>query len=155
RTVRQRIGTGYFADDRRMEALDVAFANLYLTAFRQWRAGDPALAACWQGAFAAVADPALLLLQHLLTGINPPITYDLAIATAEVARTPEGLLGLAGDFDRINALLAGLVPTDLAELGTLSPLLHLVEDLDGTDEQKTVDFAVGAARDFAWLFANE
>jgi hypothetical protein len=155
RTVRERIGTGYFDDDARMETLDVTFAGLYLTAFRQWQAGDPALSLCWKVAFDAVADPTLLLLQNLLLGMNAHIIYDLGIATAQVAATPAGLLSLHGDFLKINALLACLVPTELAELGDVSPLLHLLEDLTDRDEPRLVAIAIEAARDFAWLFANE
>jgi len=155
RTVRQRIGTGYFADDARMEVFDVTFASRYLQAFRQWRTGDPAISACWKVAFDAVADPSLLILQNLLTGMNAHITYDLGIATAEVAATPAGLSSIQGDFDKINALLACLVPTVFSELGTLSPLIHLLEDLGQPDEQRLVGIALEAARDFAWLFANE
>ncbi|HEV7514798.1 MAG TPA: DUF5995 family protein [Thermoanaerobaculia bacterium] len=155
RTVRQRIGTGYFADDARMEVLDVTFASRYLQAFRQWRAGDPAISVCWKVAFDAAADPTLLILQDLLVGMNAHITYDLGIATAEVAATAEGLASIQGDFDKINTLLACLVPTVFSELGALSPLIRLLEDLGQPDEQRLVDIAMQAARDFAWLFANE
>ncbi|HZF08989.1 MAG TPA: DUF5995 family protein [Thermoanaerobaculia bacterium] len=155
RTVRQRIGTGYFDDDARMEVLDVTFASRYLQAFSQWRSGDPAISACWRVAFDGVADPTLLILQNLLVGMNAHITYDLGIATAQVAATPAGLASIHGDFDKINALLACLVPTVFAELGTLSPLIHLLEDMGEDDEQKLVNVAMEAARDFAWLFANE
>jgi hypothetical protein len=155
RTVRQRIGTGYFDDDARMKVLDATFAGRYLTAFRQWQAGDPAISACWKIAFDAAADPSLILLQNLLVGMNAHITYDLGIATAEIATTPAGLASIQGDFGKINALLSCLVPTVFAEIGDLSPLIHLLEDLAGSDEQRLVDIAMQAARDFAWLFANE
>ena len=155
RTVRERIGTGYFADDARMEVLDVTFAGRYLMAFQQWRAGDPAISAGWKVAFDAAADPTLLILQNLLVGMNAHITYDLGIATAQVAATPAGLASIQGDFDKINALLACLVPTVFAELGDLSPLIHLLEDLGQPDEQRLIDIALQTVRDFAWLFANE
>lgn len=154
-TVRDRIGTGYFDDDARMERLDVTFAGRYLQAYADWRAGNPGLSACWKVAFDAVADPSLLLLQNLLAGMNAHITFDLGIATAQIARIPAGLTSIHGDFDKINALLACLVPTVFSELGDLSPLIHLLEDVCDEGEQKLVDLALGTARDFAWLFANE
>jgi hypothetical protein len=138
-----------------MEVLDVTFAGRYLTAFQQWRVGDPAISACWKVAFDAVADPTLVILQNLLVGMNAHITYDLGIATAQVAATPAGLASIQGDFDKINALLACLVPTVFAELGDLSPLIHLLEDLGEGNELKIVAVAMQTARDFAWLFANE
>ncbi len=154
-TVRDRIGTGYFDDDARMETLDVTFATRYLTAFRQWRAGDHSMSACWAVAFGAVANPKLIILQNLLAGMNAHIAYDLGIATAQIAGSLEGLTSLHDDFDKINALLACMVPTVFAELGELSPLIHLVEDVGGTDEEKLVDRVMNVARDLAWLLAHE
>ena len=155
RTVRSRIGTGYFDDDARMETLDVTFATRYLTAFQQWRTNDAAISACWKVAFDAVADPTLIILQNLLAGMNAHIDYDLGIAAAEVAGTMEGLESLHGDFNKINALLSCLVPTVFTELGELSPLIHLVEDVGEPDEEKLVDDLMVVARDFSWLLANE
>lgn len=155
RTVRARIGTGYFDNDQRMETLDYTFAHRYLTAFQQWRTGDPSISACWKVAFDAVAAPKLIILQNLLVGMNAHINYDLGIAAAQVAGTLEGLESLHDDFNKINALLACLVPTVFTEIGELSPLIHLVEDVGEADEEKLVDLVMDVARDFAWLFANE
>jgi hypothetical protein len=154
-TVRDRIGTGYFDDDARMEALDVTFATRYLTAYRQWQAVDPSISACWGVAFGAVANANLIILQNLLAGMNAHIAYDLGIATAETAGTLEGLESLQDDFDKINALLACMVPTVFSELGELSPLIHLVEDIGEGDEEKLVDRVMNVARDLAWLLAHE
>jgi hypothetical protein len=154
RTVRSKIGTGYFDDDARMEILDATFAGRYLAAYHGWRTGTP-ISACWQVAFAATANPDLIILQNLLAGINAHINYDLGIATAQVAGTLPGLDSLHGDFDKINDLLADLVPVVFAELGGLSPLIHLLEDLASPDEQKLVDRVMSWARDFSWLLANE
>jgi len=155
RTVRSRIGTGYFDDDQRMETLDVTFASRYLTAFQQWRANDPSISACWKVAFDAVADPSLIILQNLFAGMNAHIDFDLGIASAQVAGSMEGLASLHDDFNKINALLGCLVPTVFSEIGELSPLIHLVEDFGEADEEKLVDKMMGITRDFAWLFANE
>lgn len=154
-TVRERIGTGYFDDDARMETLDVVFASRYLTAFDQWRQGDPAISRCWQVAFQATTSPSLILLQHLLVGMNAHINYDLGIAAAQIAPIREQLESLHDDFDKINALLACLVPTVFQEIGDLSPLIHLAEEVDLPGEEKLVDVVMGFARDFAWLLANE
>jgi len=155
RTVRAKIGTGYFDDDARMERLDVTFATRYLTAFKQWRAGDPTISACWKVAFDAVAEADLIILQNLLAGMNAHITFDLGIATAQVARTLDGLDSIHDDFNKINALLACLVPTVFSELGALSPLIHLAEKIAEPGEESLVDRLMDVARDFAWLFANE
>ena len=155
RTVRSRIGTGYFDNDQRMETLDVTFATRYLTAFKQWQSNDPAISSCWKVAFDAVAEPDLIILQNLMVGMNAHIDYDLGIATAQVAGSMEGLRSLHGDFDKINSLLACLVPTVFSEIGELSPLIHLLEDFGESDEETLVEKMMDVARDFAWLFANE
>src|SRR5436190_1426652 len=100
-TVRDRIGTGYFDDDARGEALDVTFATRYLTAYRQWRTGNSSMSACWAVAFGAVAKPKLIILQNLLAGMNAHIAYDLGIATAQTAGTLDGLESLHDDFNKI------------------------------------------------------
>lgn len=155
RTVRARIGTGYFDNDQCMETLDVTFATRYLTAFKQWQTNDPAISSCWKVAFDAVADPDLIILQNLLVGMNAHIDFDLGIAAAQVAGSMEGLQSLHDDFDKINALLACLVPTVFSEIGELSPLIHLVEDFGESEEENLVDKMMDMARDFSWLFANE
>lgn len=155
RTIRAKIGTGYFDDDARMETLDVTFATRYLTAYKQWKAADPAISACWKVAFDAVANPDLIILQNLLAGMNAHINYDLGIATAEVAGTLQGLDSLHGDFDKINDVLASLIPTVFSEIGELSPLIHLLENLDEPGEEKLVGRVMDGARDFAWLLATE
>ena len=155
RTIRERIGTGYFDDDQRMETLDVTFATRYLTALKQWQSSDPAISACWKVAFDAVAESDMIILQDLMVGMNAHIDYDLGIASAQVAGSMEGLRSLHGDFDKINALLACLVPTVFSEIGELSPLIHLIEDFGESDEETLVDKMMDVARDFAWLFANE
>jgi hypothetical protein len=154
-TVKGRIGTGFFDDDARMETLDATFATRYLDAYGAWKNGGAGLTAPWQVAFDAVGNPSLILLQQLLVGMNAHITFDLGVAAAEVAETPAGLRSMQADFDRINCLLACLVPTVFAEIGELSPLIHLLEKLDDAGEESFVDDLMKVFRDFAWVFANE
>ncbi len=151
--VRSKIGTGYFDDDRRMEALDVAFASRYLTAVDQFRRQDPDLPAAWAVAFAAVGDDHPVVVQHLLLAMNPHINIDLAVAAA---RTCPGasIDALRADFFKINDVLAGIVPTVIAEMGEVSPLIALVNDLAEADEQWAIDFSMDAMRDASWAFAN-
>lgn len=151
--VRSKIGTGYFDDDRRMEALDVAFASRYLTAVDQFRTHDPDLPAAWAVAFAAVGGGHPVVVQHLLLAMNPHINIDLAVAAA---RTCPGasIDALRADFFKINDVLAGIVPTVIAEMGEVSPLIALVNDLAEADEQWAIDFSMDAMRDASWAFAN-
>ena len=50
KTVRDKIGTGYFEDDKRMEKLDVTFANRYLEAHADF-VKNKAITESWKKAF--------------------------------------------------------------------------------------------------------
>ncbi len=154
-TVRSQIGTGFFDNDQRMRRLDVTFANRYLTAFQQWRDHDASISDSWEVAFEAVGNSKLLILQHLLVGMNAHINYDLGIAAATIAPTESELQSLHDDFNRINCLLACLVPTVFAELGDLSPMIHLLEEVGEQGEEGLVGTVMDVARDFAWMLAHE
>lgn len=151
--VRDGIRQGQFDDGPRMERLDVTFANRYLTAYAQFRAGElPSRS--WLNAFVAAASPEPLVLQHLLLGMNAHINLDLGVAAA---RTCPGnaLAPLQRDFDRINTVLATLTPVVEQELASESSgfaaLTHLAPKL----ELKLVGFSMNEARESAWKFAQE
>ena len=153
--VRDNIGKGYFDDDIRMEKLDVAFAGRYLDAYAQWKAGDHKLSHSWNVAFDAVANPYALILHHLVLGINAHINYDLGIAAAEVAPSPIELEAMKNDFDKINTLLGGVVPSLLSELEVISPWIRVLERFGKRFELQLASFLVNIARDFAWMLAKE
>jgi hypothetical protein len=152
-TIRSRIGTGYFDDDARMERLDASFASRYLDAVRQFQARDPKLPQAWAVALNAVAREDLIVVQHLLLAMNPHINIDLAGACAETC-PGDSIDALYGDFLKINALLAGLVPTVITEMGEVSPCARCLNDLAEGEERGIIDFSVDAARDFAWDLAK-
>ncbi len=152
-TIRSKIGTGYFDDDARMEALDATFAGRYLSAVDQFRTHDPNLPAAWAVAFGVIGDGSLVVVQHLFLAMNPHINIDLAVAAARTC--PGDSIGaLQADFSKINDILAGIVPAVIAEMGELSPLIALVSYLAESDEQWTIDFGVDAMRRASWAFAN-
>ena len=76
--VRDGIANGSFADGLRMERLDVIFANRYLQAWQAYNAGQPCTSA-WCAAFNANKTHNLIVLQHLILGINTHINLDLAL----------------------------------------------------------------------------
>ena len=152
--VRDGIRAGAFDDNARMERLDVVFANRYIDAYERYRAGVP-ITLSWQAAFASAKRTDLSVLQHLLLGMNAHINLDLGIACVAVA-PGRAVHGLERDFLRINALLASLMPTVEAQLGTISPTLDLLtgvaQHLDDLDV-RLGSFSMGAARRSAWRFA--
>lgn len=152
--VQEKIGTGYFDDDARLEQLDVVFASRYLTAYDQHQAGeDPSL--CWEYSFRIAEQFWPIVLQHLLLGMNAHINLDLGIATARTAGSPAGLAEIRGDFDRINDLLATLVGKVKDDLAAIWPTLRFFNETLGNVEDVIINFSIGKARDHAWAVAED
>lgn len=150
--VKAGIASGRFEDGARMERLDVLFANRYLRAYDQFQRGETP-SGCWQIAFTTAAERRPLILQHLLLGMNAHINLDLGIAAAQTVPGP-GIAALRTDFDRINDVLATLVPQTIREIGTLSPWLGLLDHIDPKAERAVINFSIGKARDQAWELAT-
>ena len=153
-TIRSKIGTRYFDDDARMELLDATFASRYLSAVQEFRSQDPALPKAWAVALNATNQENLIIVQHLLLSMNPHINIDLAIAAAKTC-PGNSIRSLQGDFNRINAILASVVPTVISEIDTLSPYLHLLADLAQDGETSIIDFSLVTARDANWAMAQK
>ncbi|MCX4733317.1 DUF5995 family protein [Streptomyces sp. NBC_01363] len=132
-TVRQQIDDGAFPDRRAAAALDVRFAERYLSAVDAAAAGHPP-PDCWRPLFQYRHHPGVRPLQFALAGINAHIGHDLPLAVVDACRT----LGCAppaleDEFDRVGDLLVmleerireDLMPgPDLLELA--DPLTHLL-----------------------------
>lgn len=74
---------GIFENNARMEQLDVVFANRYLQAYFDYSNQLP-VTTSWQTAFDAAGRNDLIVVQHLLLGINAHINLDLGIAAADI-----------------------------------------------------------------------
>lgn len=146
--VKDGIAQGRFQNGPRMEKLDVIFANRYLHAFEQFRAGQqPTLS--WQVAFQAAGRWYPIVVQQLLVGINAHINLDLGIAAAQTAPGDQ-LPGLQADFNGINTVLAELVGTVEKEIGEVSPMIDLLQKFDLRTETTIINFNMTVARDAAW-----
>ncbi|HEX8831923.1 MAG TPA: DUF5995 family protein [Longimicrobium sp.] len=150
--VRDGIAKGRFDDGPRMERLDVIFANRYLAAYDLFRSGElPSRS--WLRAFCAEDDGRLIVLQHLLAGMNAHINLDLGIAAARVAPGAK-LAALLGDFNRINQLLAQLTPVVEQRLDGISPVFGVLSSLAPKLELKMIGFSMDRARAEAWALAQ-
>ena len=78
--IASEIALGHFEDNQGLETLDVAFANLYLDAYKAYK-NNQHVSAVWTFAFDN-ADESLTILQHIMLGMNAHINLDLAVATA-------------------------------------------------------------------------
>lgn len=151
--VKEGIAKGDFQNGPRMERLDVIFANRYLQALDQWRNGQP-LTDSWKIAFDATKESSLLVLQHLLLGINAHINLDLGIAAVETINN-EPIEDIHTDFDAINTIIGSLTYQVIHEIDRMSPLLSLIGLQANNTDSFLIQFSIGNARDGAWCFAQE
>lgn len=150
--MKQGIAGGFFEDGARMEKLDVTFANRYLAALSSYRANQNT-SRCWLAAFETATKGPPIILQHLLTGMNAHINFDLGIAAQSVAPGNE-LPSLQIDFNRINDILAGMVLKVRSDIEEVSPWIKLLDRYASQSEDRLINFSLGKARQSAWLVAN-
>jgi len=149
--VKQGIRTGYFEDGPRMERLDVVFANRYLDALQAYFHGRP-LSESWQLAFTQTDNSRLLVLQHLLLGMNAHINLDLGIASAQTC-PGDTIHALHQDFLAINRILASLVDEVRSDIDRISPWIGLLDHISPSASKALINFSMEKARDAAWDFA--
>lgn len=142
-----------FDDNRRMDHLDVIFADRFLDAWRAHKLGQP-LTRSWRRVFEALDDPGVLVIQHLLMGMTAHIRLDLGVAAAEAGRTPEGLRDLRPDFMTINDVLGRLIGVVEAQIQTFSPRLGQITQIAPNLQERIFDFGLETARDEAWELAR-
>lgn len=152
-SVKDKLHTNYFDDDERMERLDVLFANRYLLAYSNYKQGKP-ITKSWDMAFKASKQNSLIVLQHLLLGMNAHINLDLGIAAAEVSDA-SSIDKLHSDFNKINAVLASLVEEIQEDLSKIWPTLVKILKFANKVDDFFINFSMSIARDGAWKFANE
>lgn len=153
-TVRVKLGISNreFEDGERMERLDVVFANRYIEAYYKYKSGEK-VTASWNVALDENSNNRLIVLQHLLLGMNAHINLDLGIAAAHVCPGDQ-LPQLQNDFDKINEILASLVEEVEQTLSDIWPILKWILKLAGRIDNFLVDFSMKLARDGAWNFAQ-
>ncbi len=152
-TVKDKLGKNYFDDDARMEKLDVTFANRYLAAYSDFKQGK-AVTKSWEAAFQAAEDNNLIVLQHLLLGMNAHINLDLGIAAAEISDA-SNIGNLQSDFNKINEILSTLVEDVQKDLAMIWPRLSAILRYTDKVDNFLASFSMDVARDGAWKFANE
>lgn len=149
--VKEGIANGDFLDGERMEKLDICFANRYLEAYQLYSSGKPS-SLCWMRAFEQGKNKKLIVLQHLLLGMNAHINLDLGIATAEVGEQTNWD-DLHQDFNKINKILASLVFRVEYDLSKMWPGLKKLLKWSGVMDNFLIGFSMRLARDGAWKFA--
>lgn len=141
------IDAGRFEDGPRMDRFATTFASLY-TRCHTSSAPRPQ---CWQATFDVAGDGHLIILQHLLLGINAHVNHDLPQAVVAIADTTGDLGGVKADFDAINDLLAAIFTAVLAKLDRVSRWANEAGALGGG---QLFNFSLHKARDQAWAAAE-
>jgi hypothetical protein len=134
---------GRFADPPRMEAFARAFAEWY----PRLRHDDGRVPGCWQAASDVAGDGRLMIVQHLLLGINAHVNHDLPQVVVALAPRGTDLAGMRADFDAVNDILAESLPMVLSSLGTVSRWVNTAAVLGGG---RLFDFSLQMARCRAW-----
>ena len=150
--VKEAILAGRFADNERMEAFDVSFANLYLEAYEQYHCGDPC-SASWQLAFDAAKEQKAML-QHVLLGMNAHINLDLGVA-AGCLMAGKNLNDLKVDFRRVNDILQEIIEELQERIARVSPVFTWFDRLGKDKDEHLLDFSMRAAREQAWVVAHQ
>lgn len=151
RRIKEGIDRGEFEDNNRMENLDILFAKRYFDALELNKKGEvPSLS--WLTAFRAAEENRLLIMHHLLLGINAHINLDLGIAAVETMNG-KPLKGLKNDFDKINNILASMVEGVKNNLSRVSKIFGIAIRLANKKDEMLVNFSIQVARKGAWDFA--
>jgi Family of unknown function (DUF5995) len=150
--IKEGIAAGLFEDGARMEKLDVTFASRYLAALDSYRNGKP-LSKCWLVSFRMTARWPPIILQHLLTGMNAHINFDLGIAAQATAPGAE-LASLEHDFNQINNILGAMVAKVRTDVEEVSQWINVLDRLAPAAENQFINFSLDKARESAWLVAN-
>lgn len=149
--IKESIDKGLFEDGKRMEKLDVFFANRYLEAYTQFTSGQRPTAS-WQTAFDAAGTDKLTVLQHLLLGINAHINLDLGIAAAKVS-TPETIAQLAEDFNKVNEVIGTLFGAVQTSLAKIAFPVYFIKKINPEKTTAVLNFSISKARQTAWVNA--
>lgn len=150
--VAQGIEAGRFQDGPRMERLDVIFANRYLAALEAYQSGRRPTRS-WQVSFDAARGANLLILQHLLLGINAHINLDLGIAAAQTSPGAQ-INALKHDFDEISVLLGEMLNDVQDKIARVSPWMGVLDRLGMRTDEEICTFCLGGSRDLAWKWAQ-
>jgi hypothetical protein len=132
-----------FEDPARMDRFISEFAGRYLGAYHD-PAGRPR---CWQACWDVANNSALLIVQHLLLGINAHVNYDLAQTVASIGSASGDFDAVHRDFDAVNNILASTLTEVLHELDRVSRWTNTIAALGGG---KLFNFSLREARAQAW-----
>ncbi|WP_353941298.1 DUF5995 family protein [Streptomyces sp. HUAS MG91] len=141
---------GGFPDRGAAVALDVRFAERYLTAVDA-AAVEVRPPACWRPLLQFRSHPGVRPLQFALAGINAHIGHDLALAVVDTCRALDcEPAALEDEFDRVGDVLVSLEERIREELMPGPDLLQIADPLT----HLLGSWSLERARDGAWAAAR-
>tara|TARA_R110000868_G_scaffold34421_1_gene124347 strand:- start:50000 stop:50755 length:756 start_codon:yes stop_codon:yes gene_type:complete len=149
--VLKEVELGNFENNEQLQHMDVAFANLYLEAYKDFKLSKK-VSKSWEFAFEKAEEP-LTILQHIMMGINAHINLDLAIATSALMKG-KNIIDIEKDFNKVNEILFNITNEMQDRLSRVSPLLFLLDLLGKNTDEKVIDFSMRKARQQAWNSTN-
>jgi hypothetical protein len=149
--VKEGITNNSFEDGKRMELVDCIFAKRYFDAFEAYISKRKCTNA-WCTTFDACNRNDLVVLQHIILGVNTHINLDLGIATAE-ACPGDKIYDLQTDFEKINDIIASIVQNVEDSLCKVWFPLTALSKIMNNREKGILNFSVEKARKAAWANA--
>lgn len=144
--VQERCRAGTFGNPKAMAGFAATFAGYYTGAIAdRSRAGR-----CWQASWNVAHDRNLLIVQHLLLGINAHVNHDLPQTVVAVADRTGDLHSIRADFDAINDVLADTFHGITRRLDRVARWTNGLAALGGG---RAFNFSLRAARNQAWAAA--
>lgn len=140
-----------FEDGQRMVAMDVAFANRYFQALENYQNGRKCTNA-WFTTFEAGKNDQLLIIQHILLGMNAHINLDLGISAAEIMPYRK-IAPLKKDFGVINEIIASINQKVQDSLSKICYSIDLIDKISNNKDNIVLDFAISKARETSWATA--
>jgi hypothetical protein len=145
---------GQFQHPEYVQALDVAFANLYFSALVAFVRDERSqqVPRAWWPVLAGHESPDVLPIQFALAGMNAHINRDLPVALTSLWRSPNRALPSRDqqkqDYQRVNSVLA-TVEAKAKSWFLTGPWAIADQRLDGADDV-IANFSVVEAREAAW-----
>lgn len=149
--VKQGIIANEFQDGKRMEQLDIIFASRYFDAWNEY-INEKKCSNAWRSAFDACQNSELIVLQHLLLGINTHINLDLCIAAAQCS-PGNSIYGLQSDYEKINEIIEAQSQLIQNTLCGIWPPLKLLTSISNNQEKAVLNFSISTARKCSWANA--
>lgn len=129
-----------FEDNERMKIFDIAFAKRYLAAWDNFQKGKK-IHNLVSLAFEAIKNPHLLILQHIILGMNAHINLDLGLTAASIV--PKRKINpLRKDFDRINGVIASINQNVQEKLNEICYPVDLIDQISKGKDNEILDFAI-------------